>query len=50
MVKIPVPPEVRTPKKVTTTSGKIEDDDVDMLINKFGSEELKDEYYKMKNR
>lgn len=50
MVKVPVPPEVCTPKKVTTASGKIEDDDVDMLINKFGSEELKNEYYKMKKR
>lgn len=50
MIKVPVPPEVRMPKKVTSVSGHIEDNDVDELVNKFGSEELKNQYYKMKKR
>lgn len=50
MISVPVPPSVLPPKKKLAVRWDIKQYEVDELINKFWTEELKNKYYEMKKR
>lgn len=50
MISVPVPPSVLPPKKKLEVRWNMKQDEVDELINRFWTEELKNKYYEMKKR